>query len=234
MRYHKAQPFDFGITLGDNYQDDGPHSPTDPRWVTYWEKHYVDLGFPFYATTGNHDWNNPDGGTASILYASKSPAFRFPSPYYTFTAGPVQFFSINTVLFSEAQKIWLDEELRKSTARWKVVYGHFQIYSAVRGDNKSLIANLLPILKKHKVDMYVCGHEHLIQHMKPEDGVHFFVNGAAGGSNARPARQVGYDRVLWMAENTPAFMVLEADAAAFAVKFVDQEGKQIYEHVFRK
>ena len=229
---HRRQSFDFGITLGDNYQDDGPAAPGDPRWQTYWSRLYPSLGLTFYASLGNHDWGNPDGPAASVVFAQRDPAFRLPAPYYTYTAGPVQFFVINTPLLSEAQLVWLKGELAASTARWRVVYGHYQVYSALRGDNQALIGKLLPILKAHRVHLYLCGHEHLFQHLKPEGGVEFFVSGASGASG-REARQVDYPRVQFMAERAQGFTVLEADAATLRVQFVGTDGKTIYEKTLR-
>ncbi len=54
-KYHRQSPFDFGITLGDNFYPVGMESPSDPRWTTQWEQLYQPLGFKFYATLGNHD-----------------------------------------------------------------------------------------------------------------------------------------------------------------------------------
>jgi len=229
---HKKQPFDFGVTLGDNYQDDGPAAPDDPRWQTYWSRVYPSLGLTFYASLGNHDWGNPDGPAASVVFAQRDPAFRLPAPYYTYTAGSVQFFVINTPLLSEAQLVWLKGELAASTSRWRVVYGHYQVYSVLRGDNPALIGKLLPILKEHGVHMYLCGHEHIFQHLKPEGGVEFFVSGAAG-ADGRTARQVDYPRVQFMAERAQGFTVLEADAASLRVQFVGTDGKTIYEKTLR-
>jgi hypothetical protein len=233
LKYHRAHPFDFGITLGDNYQDDGAHSPTDPRWDEYWGGLYPRLGIPFYASLGNHDWGFPDGPAAEILYSQKSVAWRLPAPYYTFTAGSVQFFAVNTVLMSEAQLLWLREELAKSTAKWKVVYGHYQVYSALRGDNDELIKRLLPILEENHVNLYLCGHEHLFQHLKREGGVHFFVNAAAGGG-ARSVEQQAYDGLLFVAENQQGFTVLEADGSSLRVRFIGEDGGQLYDYTLRK
>jgi phosphodiesterase/alkaline phosphatase D-like protein len=166
-----------------------------------------------------------------MAFARQDGTLRLPSPYYTYTAGPVQFFVINTPLVSEAQLQWLREELAASTSRWRVVYGHFQMYSALRGDNQALISRVLPILQEHRVHMYLCGHEHLFQHLRPEGGVEFFVNGAAGGSG-RVARQQGYDRVLFMAEREQGFTVLEADAETMTVRFVGDGGRTLYEKSF--
>jgi phosphodiesterase/alkaline phosphatase D-like protein len=166
------------------------------------------------------------------VFALRDPAFRLPAPYYTYTAGPVQFFVVNTPLLSEAQLVWLNGELAASTARWRVVYGHYQMYSALRGDNPALIAKLLPILKEHRVHMYLCGHEHIFQHLKPEGGVEFFVSGAAGGGG-RVARQADYPRVQFMAERAQGFTVLEADATTLRVQFVGIDGTTIYETTLR-
>jgi hypothetical protein len=230
-RLHRQQPFQFGITLGDNYQDNGSSSPTDPRWQKYWERFYPQLGIPFYATLGNHDWNNPAGPAAELLY--RNPSWKLPALYYTYTAGPVQFFVLNTPLLSERQRLWLDRELAASTARWKVVYGHFQIYSALRGDHPQLIPDILPLLEAHNVDIYFCGHEHLFQHLKPKGHVQLFVNGASG-AGARSARQKNYPNVLFMAEGKTGFSTLEATRSEFTVRFIDQAGDQLYAYTLRK
>jgi tartrate-resistant acid phosphatase type 5 len=60
------------------------------------------------------------------------PDWRFPAPYYTFTAGPVQFFAVDTTEISEAEVLWLDRAIGASTARWKVVYGHHPIFAPER------------------------------------------------------------------------------------------------------
>lgn len=233
LKYHRAHPFDFGLTLGDNYQDDGAHSPTDSRWQEYWGRWFPRLGIPFYVSLGNHDWGSPDGPAAEILYSQKSVTWRLPAPYYTFTAGSVQFYALNTVLMSEAQLLWLREELNKSTAKWKVVYGHYQVYSAVRGDNDELIKRLLPILQENHVDVYLCGHEHLFQHLKRGGGVNFFVNGAAGGG-ARTVEQRGYQGLLFVAEKEQGFTVLEADGSSLTVKFIGEDSRQLYDYTLRK
>ena len=74
---------------------------------------------------------------------------------------------------------WLDRAIAASTARWKVVYGHHQVYSATRLDNPRLIRDLVPLLD-HRVDVYLCGHDHNLQALKSDGGVRFFVAGGGG------------------------------------------------------
>jgi tartrate-resistant acid phosphatase type 5 len=230
VEYNKHYPFDFGLTLGDNFYGQGLSTPDDPRWQTQWEQLYGPMGIKFYATLGNHDWGGADSPAAEILYTQKSPDWRMPSPYYTFTAGSVQFFAFDTPQVNEAELKWLDEELSKSPARWKIVYGHYHIFSATRGDNKELILRLLPILKKNHVDVYLNGHDHNLQELKPEDGVHFFVSGGGGAGlyNLNP-----YDRSVYK-QKVNGFTVIEADKKSLKIGFVGTDGKELYQHTLNR
>jgi tartrate-resistant acid phosphatase type 5 len=230
VEYHKKRPFDFGITLGDNFYVYGMDSPTDPRWQTQFEQLYGPMGIKIYPSLGNHDYGQADSPAAEILYTEKSPNWRLLAPYYTFTAGAVQFFAIDNINLSEEELMWLDSELVKSRAPWKVVYGHYHIYSATRGDNKDLIERLLPILKKNQVQIYLNGHDHNLQELKPDGGVHFFVSGGGGAElyDLHP-----YDRSVFK-QKVNGFTVLEADAKHFKIGFVGTDGKELYSERLEK
>jgi tartrate-resistant acid phosphatase type 5 len=230
VAYHKKHLFDFGLTLGDNFYSRGMTSPDDPRWQTQWEQLYSPMHIPFYAVLGNHDWSGPDSPAAEILYSAKSQSWHMPAPYYTFTAGSVQFFAFDTPAIDEAELKWLDAELTKSTAQWKVVYGHYHIYSATRGDNKELIARLLPVLKKHNVDVYLNGHDHNLQELKPEGSVHFFVS---GGGGAGLYEMNPYDRSVFR-QKVNGFTVLEADSKTLAICFIGTDGSELYRRTLTK
>jgi hypothetical protein len=230
LKYHRKAPFDFAITLGDNFYSVGMESPTDPRWKTWWEELYEPLGIKYYVTLGNHDWGHPDSPAAELLYGQKSKSWQLPAPYYTFTAGPVQFFALDTNETSDAQLNWLASELAESRARWKLVYGHHPIYSAgAHRDSKVLIARLLPLLKE-RADIYLAGHDHDLQHLKPEGGLHFFVSGG-GGANIRPLRE---DSRSLFAKMSYGFAVIEADVKRLTVRFIDPDLKQLYEYTISK
>src|SRR5262249_14105185 len=118
---------------------------------------------------------------------TRTLSWRMPAPYYTFVAGPIQFFALDTQEVSQKQLNWFEEELRKSRSTWKVVYAHHPIFSdGYHGDNSALKDQLFPVLK-NRVDIYLAGHEHDMQHLKPVDGVHFVISGG-GGRELRPPR----------------------------------------------
>lgn len=230
QKFHRQTPFDFAVTLGDNFYSYGMESTSDPRWKTWWDELYDPLGIQFYATLGNHDWGFADSPAAEILYARQSPSWRMPAPYYTFTAGPVQFFAMDTNEVSEAQLLWLRDELAKSRARWKLVYGHHPIYSdGAHLNNPGLIRRLLPVLKG-KADVYLAGHDHDLQHLKEDGGVHFFVAGG-GGAGLRPPKPG--PRSLF-AKDAHAFCVLDVDDKQMKVRFIDTALSQLYEATLSK
>lgn len=218
LRYHRRWPFDFAVTLGDNFYPRGMGSPADPRWRTDWSALYDPLKIRFYATLGNHDYNQPNSPAAEIMFTRQSDTWHMPAAYYTFTAGPVQFFALDTDIVSEAQLLWLARELDRSHATWKVVYGHHPIYSAGKhGDNNVKIDQLLPVLRD-RADIYLAGHDHDMQHLKPEGRLHFFIAGSGG--KLRPI-EAG-PRSLF-AKSANGFAVLEADGQSLTVTFVESD-----------
>jgi hypothetical protein len=230
--YHSKRPFDFGVTLGDNFYSVGMESPADPRWQTQWEHVYGPLGIPFYAALGNHDWGHPDSPAAEILYTKQTTTWRMPSSYYSFTAGSVQFFALDTqsVALSERQLRWLDEELSRSQARWKIVYGHHPIYSGgAYEDRPDLISKLLPLLR-NRADAYIGGHDHNLQALRPEGNVRFYV---AGGGGAGLYELRPYERSVF-ASRSNGFAVIDADANQLTVSLVDGNGATVYTDTLKK
>ncbi len=225
-RFHGRSRFDFAITLGDNFYNTGLATPDDPRWRAEWELVYTKLGIPFYASLGNHDWGHPDSPAAEILYTRKSKSWRMPSAYYTFTAGPAQFYALDTDDVSEAQRLWLEHELGRSQARWKIVYGHHPIYSHGRhGDTQSLVQRLLPLIE-NTADVYISGHEHDLQHVRSDGRLQLFISGG-GGAGIRPI-EPGARSVF--ARSSHGFTVFDIGEKQIRVRFVDPDLRILYEH----
>lgn len=234
LKEHRARPFDFGITTGDNFYPRGMESPADPRWKGWWEDLYTPLGVKFYATLGNHDWGLADSVAAELLYAARSESWRMPAPYYTFSAGPVQFFALDTDEISEAQTAWLREELAKSSATWKVVYGHHPVFvSNIWGPSYTEETQRLlwPVIKG-KVDLYLSGHHHSLQHLRsPEDGTHFVTSGG-GGAGTYPLNE--RDPLVLFARSANGFTTLDAGERELTFRHVGDDGRELYSHTLRK
>jgi acid phosphatase len=153
------EPVQFVVLLGDNFYPSGVKSINDQQWNGKFEDMYSSpsLQVPFYAVLGNHDYReNP---LAQVSYSQKSSQWKMPDEYYTFSfmigrSSEVRFFAIDTTLIvnkspsSQQQIQWLERELRKSQAHWKIVYGHHHIYSyGYYGENNYLKDILDPLFQ---------------------------------------------------------------------------------------
>ena len=230
---HRARPFDFGLTTGDNFYPRGMESPADPRWKIWWEELYAPLGIRFYATLGNHDWVNFDSPAAEIVYTGRSESWRLPAPYYTYTAGSVQFFAVDTDEISQAQALWLRDELERSRAPWKVVYGHHPVFvsSLNRASYTAEMQKHLWPLIRGRADLYLSGHHHSLQHLRPQEGVHFVTSGG-GGAGVYPVNE--QDALALFARPANGFTTIEADERELTFKHFGDDGAELYSYTLRK
>lgn len=115
---------------------------------------------------------------------------------------------------------------------WTIVVGHWAVYSyAGNAATSELIANLDPLLKKHRVHAYFSGHDHSLQHLKQvEDGWtrNYFVSGAGGYRihSLQPNARANPDLVH--AAMTFGFMWVRITDAQFLVQFLDKAGEVLY------
>ena len=231
---NSSQPFDLGITMGDNFYFCGVRSVNDSKWKTRWEELYTPLGFPFYAALGNHDYGHPpiicplqrSSPDAEVAYTALSKSWRMPARYYTFKAGPVLFIAIDTEGWSAEQLAWIQATLAASAAdpdiKWRIVYGHHPIYTSGTHLNERRIGELreqlLPVLKAAHVDAYICGHDHDLEHLR-SDGMEFLI---CGGGGAKLRGFVGAREPMSVYSTSKhAFLDLVIDAHKFTARFLD-------------
>jgi acid phosphatase len=231
----------FVISVGDNFYEDGVTSVTDPKWKASFEDVYSakSLQIPWFVALGNHDYRG--NVEAQIDYGKTSARWRMPARTYTFTesAGDgtrVQFFVLDTTPFLDtyrsvfsrtkvagqdpaAQRAWLERELAASTADWKIVVGHHAVRSCgPHRDSAELVRDILPLLKRYGVPVYLNGHDHGLQHLAA-DGIDFFTSG--GGSEVT---RVSPDaRTVW-AEAASGFIAFSVVSDAIRVRVVDAGG----------
>lgn len=181
--HHQERPYPLVVMAGDNIYPNGEMAAI----ARVFEQPYQalrDRGVRFQAVLGNHDVRSNNGG-GQVVY----PDFQMQGQrYYTFTQGPVQFFALdtNTNADWERQFPWLQQELAQSTAPWKVVVGHHQIYaSGVYGVNTAQWATRLKTLfAEHRVNLYINGHEHHYERTHVIDGTTYLICG--NGAKLRP------------------------------------------------
>jgi hypothetical protein len=173
----------------------------------------------------------PDQAAAEYMYSRQSQVWKLPALWYTFTAGPVQFFAIDSNDIGAEQLAWLDDAIGRSTARWKIVYGHVPLVIAMqhtpRGYPRSVQEwrdKLMPIFKG-RVDLYLAGHHHSLQHLKPLDGVALVISGA-GGRAGYPIDPKSPE--AFFADNQHGFAVLDITNDDIGLTLVNADGKTLY------
>jgi hypothetical protein len=222
--YHWNQFYDTALMLGDNIYPDG--NPEDLQ--SKFERPYGGLlkrGVSFHAVLGNHDVKK--GREAQINYRNFNMGGR---AYYKFAKGDglVEFFALDSNRFDFQQRLWLEESLQASQAKWKIAFYHHPLYSSAdrHGSDFDLRAQLEPLLVKHGVDAAFSGHDHIYERTKPQQGVQYFTSGA--GSKTRrgdlerntPFFAAGNDEVS-------SFMSVEITPERFSFKAIDMTGRVI-------
>ena len=182
--------FAFVVMLGDNVYDGG--TPEDYRQK--FELPYAPLlddDVEFYAVIGNHD---------DVNQPSYGPFHMDGHRYYTFEPDApflsdvlrtrVRFFMLDTEGLDQRQLAWLDRELGRSDAPWEIPVFHRPIYTSGRYSAPARIfrAALEPIFVRHGVRVALSGHEHFYERTEPQQGITYFISGAAGSLRAGDAR----------------------------------------------
>jgi hypothetical protein len=174
--------FDFVVMLGDNVYDGG--TPEDYR-LKFEEpyKPLLDDDVEFYAAIGNHDAANQIGYAPFNMGGRRYYTFRADqSMLARLTDTDAQFFMLDTELLDRTQLAWLDREMGRSDARWKIAAFHRPIYTSGRYAKPARIfrAALEPLFLRHGLSVGLSGHEHFYQRTTPQQGITYFVSGGAG------------------------------------------------------
>ncbi len=137
----------------------------------------------------------------------------------------------NMVDYTATQVKWLNEILSNATdeVKWKIVVGHHPYYTVgPRIDNYDTLTMrkaLTPIFEKHKVDVYLSGHDHSLQHLKPEGYTHQFISGA-GSELTNVTEGIPYSRFQ---ASEHGFMYFAIDAKRLNVRAINTKGEVLYQ-----
>ena len=237
----------FVVTVGDNFHENGIATATDPRWKTEFEDVYSHpaLQIPWYPSLGNHDYRGSVEG--EIGYSAFSSRWKFTSRYFVQNeriddTTSLRIVHLDTSPFikkyilepnvyrmagqdAKEQIAWLDSVLTATHVRWTIVIGHHPIYSATAsgGNTKELIDEVLPVLKAHKVPLYVSAHQHLLQHLN-RDSMEFIVSG--GGADHTTITQRREDVVF--GASVLGFVSVSATAQHLQIDFVDTKNTLLH------
>jgi len=235
----------FVISTGDNFYPKGVISEHDPLWHFSFENIYKAhaLQCDWYPVLGNHDYGaDPD---AQVRYSMVSRRWKMAARYYSREMslgkgkGKVLFVMTDTnPLVDESRKDesakqleWLDNTLSDAAddVKWKIVVGHHPAYTVgpriKNYDVLTIREAFTKIFEKHRVDVYLSGHEHSLQHLKPEGFTHQFISGA-GSALSQVTAGVAYSK---FEASQNGFMYVAMNEQKLLMKAVNQSGAVLYE-----
>ena len=248
MAEEGADP-EFVLATGDVHHFDGVQSVQDPLWMTNHELIYShpELMLSWFPVLGNHEYR---GNTQAVLdYSTVSRRWEMPARYYTKrfekkqmslrvvwidTTPLIQKYREDQETYTDAckqddlqQLAWIDSVLTAANEDWVIVAGHHPIYAETSKDDSEradLQKRLDPILRRHKVDMYICGHIHNFQHVRVKGSDIDYVTNSAGSLS----RKVKPIEGTQFCSPEAGFSIVSADKHHLALRMFDKKGNLLY------
>ena len=238
------------LALGDTHHYMGVQSVNDPLWMTNFELIYShpELQVPWYPVLGNHEYR---GNTQAVVdYSQVSRRWQMPARYYSkvFEDDGVSLrvvFVDTTPLIDkyhkdtadypdvaqqnmDAQLDWLDKELAQAKENWVVVVGHHPIYADTpksSSERTDLQQRLDPILRRHQVNMYICGHIHNFQHVRIAGTRMDYVVNSSGSLSRQEVKPI--EGTVFVS-GEPGFSILSGTKESLRLEMINQQGKVIH------
>ena len=204
--------------------------PTD----AYWEETFESLDsigqtLPVLTITGNHDYLK---GVIcqlerrfSLIHSYFLDSMVGENQVFTVRYKDVQLFCLDSnreFFYLWTQRQWLEEQLAKSTATWKIVVLHHPLYS-IRGNMNNLIQRWMfdDLIREQDVDIVLQGHEHAYARMTSPRAGH---SSSADSSSER---------------TTPIYTVSHCSPKSYRIEFDERfdkfgTGSRYYQKVHTK
>lgn len=170
--YHEVFPFNTVLLTGDNIY--GSERPKDMK--KKFEDPYrtlLECGVKFYASLGNHD------SSSQRFYALFNMNGR---EYYRIERSGVSFYALDSTDLDEEQLNWLTDELRMDLNQWRIAFFHHPPFSSGgrHGSDNKVRRLLHSLFVRNGIDAVFNGHDHFYERIRPQDGITYFISGAAG------------------------------------------------------
>lgn len=148
---------------------DWSERPSDNYWAeTFRSIDSVGQSLPVMNITGNHDYLKGIPlqleRRFSLIYSYFLRSMEGKNQVFSLKYGDAEFFLLDTNRepnYLWAQRRWLEEKLKDSSARWKILVMHHPIHSIKSGAN-NLVQKWMfnDLIHKYRVDLVLQGHEH--------------------------------------------------------------------------
>src|SRR5690606_38432182 len=253
---------EFIVSVGDNFYPNGVASTIDYHWISSFETIYKDpsLYTDWYVALGNHDYRG--NVQAQIDYSNISRRWNMPARYYSKTfevndneklllivmdtnpyidsyhENPEKYTGI-AAQDTAKQTQWLTEQLKTDDpqVKWKLVVGHHPLYSGGKRkeseDTKLFEKQFADLFDQHQVEAYICGHEHDLQIIKPQD--RFTTQFLSGAASEVPASGNREGTIFAAAEpGLMAFSIVDGKMLVQTVRANETGAKVLHKYELTK
>lgn len=168
---------------------------------------------PLFAAYGNHERD----GVMLAFYFSLPSSKRL---YYSFDYGNAHFNFLRSTKVDELA--WLDKDLAATKATWKFAIYHYPSFNIGGHGAKWGQGNLVPLFRKHKLDVSITGHSHLYERFYPlvpldEPKAHPVTYIVSGGGGA-PKYRAGSNPALAKSKSMSHFLVVKVRPESITVE----------------
>ena len=155
-----------------------------------------------------------------VLDSNMPPASGKPTHTANFTL---------TAAEQATQLAWLEQQLQKPrTTPFLAVLAHHPVYSnGPHGDHPVLVRDWDPLFRKYKVDLYMAGHDHDLQHLEFDGSPTTHFLSGAGGADLYVLKIDGLDRGPY-AQEVHGFSHLAVTREALELRHLDADGRLLY------
>ncbi|MEM9894735.1 MAG: fibronectin type III domain-containing protein [Bacteroidota bacterium] len=168
LAYQTAPDASFVIHAGDLINN----AHRDTEWAEWYKAGgFIHSHWTAIPVVGNHEFYSVVDGAPRQLSIQWRPQFTLPvekelekelhETVYTVDYQDVRIIVLNSNHMLKEQTSYLEEQLKNSTARWKIITCHHSIFSPAKGrDFEFARENWKPLLDQYNVDLVLNGHDH--------------------------------------------------------------------------
>ena len=216
--YRASFAYDTALLTGDNIYGTDKAEDMKKKFEDPYRR-LLDQGVKFYASLGNHDSMNQKNYALFNMNGKE---------YYRIKKDNVAIYAINSNYLDKRQLEWIATEMAADGTKWKIAFFHHPPYSSGgrHGSEEEVRMLLHPLFVKYGVDIVFTGHDHFYERIKPQDGITYFVAGAAGKirkgdiKDRSPLTAAGFDSDL-------SFMLVEFVDDAMHYQVLSRTGKTV-------